>query len=331
MMLQSRLFTLLPEEYAVTPDGMAIDKEGNLILSCPNFADTSKPGCIIKIDENKQISKWVDVPVLAETGRACPMGIAFGPDGDLYICDNQGWSGESHLVFKGRILRLRIQDGIVIQTTVVAEGMEHPNGIRIRDGYMYVTQSLLSSVKDPSGLLVSCVYKFALDDQGIQISNTLEDRHILTTFITLDQSCQYGADGIEFDPAGNLYVGNFGDGAVHKISFKSDGSVLANVVWAKDPAQLQTTDGMIMDEKGNLYIADFSANAIAVVTPDGKVSRLAQSPDTDGFHGELDQPGEPIVYRGKLVVSCFDLVTGPDKVNTAHEIPATLAELDLVQ
>ena len=330
-MQQSRLFTLLPEEYAVTPDGMAIDKAGNLILSCPNFADISKPGCIIKINESKQISKWVDVPVLAETGRACPMGIAFGPDEDLYICDNQGWSGAPELVFKGRVLRLRIQNGVVVKTTVVAEGMEHPNGIRIRDGYMYVTQSLLSKVADPSGLLVSCVYKFALDEQGIQISNTLEDKHILTTFITLDPACQYGADGIEFDPSGNLYVGNFGDGAVHKISFNPDGSVAANEVWAKDPDQLQTTDGMIMDENGNLYIADFSANAIAVVSPDGKVRRLAQSPDTDGFHGELDQPGEPIVYKGKLIVSCFDLVTGPDKVNTAHEIPATLAEMDLVQ
>jgi DNA-binding beta-propeller fold protein YncE len=148
-MQQSRLFTLLPEDYAVTPDGMAIDKEGNLILACPNFADTNKPGCIVKINENKQISKWVDVPVLTETGRACPMGIAFGPDDDLYICDNQGWSGAPELLFKGRVLRLRIQDGAVVKTTVVAEGMEHPNGIRIRDGYMYVTQSLLSKAIFP--------------------------------------------------------------------------------------------------------------------------------------------------------------------------------------
>jgi len=29
--------------------------------------------------------------VLAETGHAYPMGIAFGPDGDLYVCDNQNW------------------------------------------------------------------------------------------------------------------------------------------------------------------------------------------------------------------------------------------------
>jgi len=323
-----KLFALLPEEYACTPDGMAIDAEGNLILSCPNFADPSMPGCILKIDENKNIRKWADVPVLAETGQARPMGIAFGPDWDIYICDNQGWSGASELQFKGRILRLRIKDDKVVKTTVVAYGMEHPNGIRIRGDYMYVTQSMLSRVKDPSGLLMSCVYKFHLDDENIEVTNTLEDKNILATFTTLNLNCQYGADGIEFDEEGNLYVGNFGDGAVHKITFNTDGTVKENKVWAKNPEQLQTTDGMIMDDEGNLFIADFSANAVAKVTPDGKVIRIAQSPDTDGFNGELDQPGEPIIWKGKLILSCFDLVTGPDKVNTKHEMPATLSELE---
>ena len=327
-MQKSKLFTLLPD-YVCTPDGMAIDEQGNLILSCPNFADDSMAGCILKIDKNKNISKWVDVPVHRETGYARPMGIEFGPDGDLYICDNQGWSGAPEVVNKGRMLRLRIKDNQVVKTIVVAEGMEHPNGIRILGDYMYVTQSMLSKVKDPSGLLVSCVYKFHLNDENIQITNTLEDKNILTTFITLNADDQYGADGIVFDKEGNLYVGNFGDGAVHKITFNEDGSVKGNSVWAKDPEQLRTTDGMIFDDKGNLYIADFSANAIGKISPDGKVERMAQSPDSDGFGGELDQPGEPCVWEGKLVISCFDLVTGDDKVNTKHEMPATMAELDL--
>jgi sugar lactone lactonase YvrE len=324
-----KLFLKLPE-YVTTPDGMAIHPDGDLVLSCPNFADGVKQGVLLKIDQDKNFEKWADVPLHEETGISCPMGIAFGPDGDIYICDNQGWSGAPELANKGRILRLRIQDNQVVKTTVVADGMEHPNGIRIRGDHMYVTQSTLSKVKDPSGLLVSCVYRFHLDDENILITNTLEDKDILTTFITLNENDQYGADGIEFDKEGNLYVGNFGDGAVHKITFKEDGSVKENTVWAKDPEQLQTTDGMIMDDKGYLYIADFSANAIAAVSPDGKVTRIAQSPDSDGFNGELDQPGEPAIWQGKLVVSCFDLVTGPGKVNTQHELPATMSELELL-
>jgi len=86
---------------------------------------------------------------------------------------------------------------------------------------------------------------------------------------------------------------------------------------------------MFFDEEGNLYIADFSANAIAKVAPDGSVERIAQSPDCTGVDGGLDQPGEPIVWEGKIIASCFDLVTGPDKVNKKHEMPATLVELSL--
>ncbi len=187
--------------------------------------------------------KWADVPLHPVTGKAHPMGIAFGPDGDLYICDNQGWSGADELLFQGRILRLTITEaGEVVSTKVVASGMEHPNGIRIRDGYLYVTQSLLSKVQDPSGKLVSCVYRFALDDEGIEVTNTLADEHIWTTFLTHNPDCQYGADGIVFDKAGHLYVGNFGDGAIHKIVSAADGTVISNEVWAQDPEQLQSTD-----------------------------------------------------------------------------------------
>lgn len=327
-MLQSTLFTVLPD-YVVTPDGMAIDAEGNLILSCPNYADHSKPGCLLKIDPQKNITKWVDVPVSPETGHAFPMGIAFGPDGDLYVCDNQGWSEKPELVFKGRVIRLRIRDGKVVRTKTVAEGMEHPNGMRVHGNHLYVTQSVMTKVKDPSGLMVSCVYKFRLDDENIKISNTLQDKNILTTFLTRRPDCQYGADGIEFDKAGSLYVGNFGDGAVHKITFNDDGTVKENFVWAKDPDELISTDGMIIDGEGNIYIADFCANAIVKASPSGRVERIAQSPDSDGLNGELDQPSEPIIYQGRLVVSCFDLVTTPIMVNTNHELPATMAEIRL--
>ncbi|MBS7176192.1 MAG: phage head-tail adapter protein, partial [Clostridiales bacterium] len=114
-----------------------------------------------------------------------------------------------------------------------------------------------------------------------------------------------------------------------KITFYEDGSVKNNQIVAQDFSQLESTDGMIFDEKGNLYIADFCANAIGMMSPDGTLRRIAQSPDSDGLQGELNQPGEPIVWDGRIIASCFDLVTGPGKVNTGHSMPATLAQLDL--
>lgn len=325
-----RLFAVLPD-YCPTPDGMAIAPDGDLVVACPNYGDQSKPACLIKIGKDRQVRKWVEVPTLPATGVACPMGIEFGPDGDLYVCDNQGWTGEPKGQFQGRVLRLRIKDNSVESATVVAEGMEHPNGVRVRGGHLYVTQSLMSKVKDPSGRLVSGVYRFKLDDQNIKVNNTLADPSLISTMITQNESCQYGADGLALDSAGNLYVGNFGDGAIHKITFGADGRITGNTVWAVNPQDMRTTDGICFDNHGNLYVADFSENAVAVVTLDARVYRIAKSPDSDGSRGELDQPGEPIVWKGRLVVTCFDKVTGPDKVNTKHDTPYTMSELNLIK
>lgn len=348
--LRASLLATLPS-ICPTPDGMAIAPDGQLVVACPNYADQSKPACLMKVNPaTLAASHWANVPVLPETGVACPMGIAFGPDGDLYVCDNQGWKGTPQGQFRGRILRLRIQDGRVVRTTVVAEGMEHPNGIRVHKGNLYVTQSLMTKVKDPSGLMVSAVYRFPADAANIRVSNTLSDPNILATFLTENRFCQYGLDGIVFDSKGNLFVGNFGDGKLYKLTFDAAGRVSQKGVFAKtdldyglDPkkpgfltqatrAKMRTTDGICIDSKDNIYVADFSNNAIAKVTPAGHISVLAQNGDTDGRDGGLNEPGEPIVWTGRLVVSNFDAVFGPDhpdKVNTKHDQPSTLSVLPL--
>ena len=182
------------------------------------------------------------MPVHPETGVARNMGIAFDDEWNIYLCDNQGWSERPELIYKGRILKLTVDDdGNILKTVVVAKNMEHPNGIRIRDGYMYVTQSYMHPVKREDGKLVSAVYRFALDEEEVDITNTLEDKNVFATFVTQNPECQYGADGIVFDEAGNLYVGNFGDGAVYKITFNEDKSLKENKLFAQDKEQLQST------------------------------------------------------------------------------------------
>lgn len=325
---KSELFVELPDD-CPTPDGMAIAPNGDLILACPNYADITKPACLMRITKEGKITKWLDVPVLEETGWAAPMGLAFNEEGDLFISDNQGWSGAEKARNKGRVLRLKFDNDQLVETITVASGMEHPNGIRFRDGKLYVTQSSLSQIKDPSGLLVSGVYCFDMNDRDIVVTNTSEDKNLITTVTTKNPEVQYGLDGIVFDAAGDLFVGNFGDGAIHRIKMDAAGSVASNDVWAQDTTQLRTTDGMCIDSKGNIWVADFSANAVARVDKSGKIQRIAQSPDGDGKDGGLDQPGEPIEWNGQVIVSCFDLVTGPDKVNTKHDKPFTLVKLAL--
>ena len=348
-------FITLPD-FAVTPDGMAIAPDGDLVLALPNFASNGPdnnptvPAAVAKIGADLKVHKWFDVPVLAETGRACPMGIEFGPEGELYMVDNQNWktgNGANGEINQGRILRLNIRNGQLAETIVVAKGISHPNGLRLRNGQVYVSVSKLPKVKRPDGLMVSAVYRFPADGRDIQVKNTLDDPNLLASFVTENKFAQYGLDGIVFDSKGNLFVGNFGDGKLHKLTFDDKGNVTSNTLFAKtdhdyslDPklpgflakattAKMRSTDGMCVDKADNIYVADFSNNAIAKVTPAGVISVLAQNGDTGGRDGDLNEPGEPIVWNGMLVVSNFDAVIEPDKVNGKHESPATLSFLRL--
>ena len=369
-------FIVLPD-YVTTPDGMVVcPKTGDLLVACPNFGDISKPSCVIRINKAGEVSKWFDVPVLAETGVAHPMGIDLGPDGSVYLCDNQNWptgNGETGELNQGRLLRLKIDQGKVVSTTVIAQGISHPNGVKIKDGFAYVTVSCLPKIKyhedfcknpdcrniressDEFEFLLSAVYRFPVDAENIQVTNTLADENIYAVFPTFNKDCQYGADGIVFDNEGNLYIGNFGDGVILKVVGNTDaGSRFITVVpfaesqpipplnlenGTVDPdflpkatrIAMRTVDGICHDpETGCFYVADFSNNAVARVSADGKsISFFAQSPDNDGLHGELNQPGEPCIWNGRLAVTCFDMVCDPDKVNTRHDPKATIVFLPL--
>jgi sugar lactone lactonase YvrE len=327
---QSKLLMVLPD-WIKTPDSMTADRQGNLVLSCPNFADENTPGFIVKISKDLKVTKWFDVPVNPATGVARPMGLDFEDDKTLWVVDNQGWLGgrfENH----GRLLKLTVDEaGTVSKVTVVAQNFEHPNGVKIRDGYAYVTASCMSPVTRPDGLLTSGLYRFALNEENVTLKNDLTDKNLIASFATYNPRVQYGLDGLVFDKAGNLYVGNFGDGELIRITFNADKSIKGINTYAKNSGQLETTDGMCIDDKGNIYVADFSPNAVAMVTTDGNVYRIAKSSDNNGLKGELDQPGEPFIWNGKLILSCFDMVTDEGKVNTAHQAPATLAYLDLYE
>lgn len=57
---------------------------------------------VVRIDKQGNVKKWFEVPVHPETGIARNMGIAFDDEWNIYLCDNQGWSGKPELQYKGR-------------------------------------------------------------------------------------------------------------------------------------------------------------------------------------------------------------------------------------
>lgn len=311
-----------------TPDGMTLLPSGEIILSVPNFNDKSAPPVLVKITKENKPELFYKLPANPDTGRMGPMGICVAPSGDLYLADNQLFhdpNGKPMLYGKSRLVRIAIKDGKPAEVVPVVDGFNVSNGLAIHDGYIYVTETILVPDSKP---LVSGVFRFKLGEEGIKLTKNLqEDPHLIATLKTFNEKIPFGADGIAFDSRGNLYVGNFADGTMHKMVLK-EGKVVSNAIFAKCDF-LRSCDGMCYDKRTNkIYVADSLANAVQIVSMDGSVQTLAQDPDNDGSGGRLDQPCEVLVRGSEVIVSNMDFPV-PTGVNTKFDKPYTMSVIKL--
>lgn len=326
-----------------TPDGVRRNPAtGDIIVACPNFntnaAENKHPGKLMKITPDNRWEPFFDMPLHPETGRACPMGMDFGPDGNLYVADNQYFYHKEH---RSRLIRVTVKDGKATGCEVVADGFKLSNAVMFKGDAVYVSDTFF----DLPDKALSGIYRIGLAEmnQGKPVrllpkSEFAKDPHCIATWETRcsDPGVAHrkgekaGADGLTFDAEGNLYSGNFGDGVIFKVAFKPDGSVASCTEFVKDWSRMTCVDGIFFDAKRNcIYVADSEKNAIqAVWLPEGKVTTLWQNGDTDGTGGLLDQPCEPALRGDELVVVNFDMPF-PGLGNSAFDKPHTISVLDV--
>lgn len=321
------LMTKLPAKYN-TPDGLALAPDGTVYLSMPNLADNTYPGVLLKIvgDSVQFVSS---LPAHPDTKHACPMDLAFGPDGNLYYADNQY---ENSKDFKSRLMRIEMKNGKVGSVTPVVTGFGLSNAVVWRGNTIYVTDSEWnSSATDDKG---SAVFHFTLAEMKkgeIKLKPNTRDPHVLATFTTTvnETGVDNGADGLDYDEKGNFYTGSFGDGTLYKMTLKADGSLdKKEKVAVSKP--IPCVDGLIIDRATNtMYLCNSRENAILTVNlANGNVTTLAQNGDTDGHDGRLDQPAEVLLKGKRLYISDFDK---PEKhfVNTKSDDVHTMSYIDL--
>ncbi len=338
---KAELFAVLPKEICVTPDSFCYAPWGDVLFTCPNYADPTMPQAIMAIRPDNSIRLWGVFPVnpaykiSTEPGKMSalsgPMGLEFGPDGNLYVADNVGWYGDplagAPNFQNGRIVRILVKDQRPVGAEVVAYNFSHPNDLKIHDGWIYVSHSLLAKEGEDGKTLVSGVYRFPLDAQNVKVNNTTDDPQIVC--LSRTTKLWYGIDGICFGNDGELYLGNFGDATIEKVVFDKDGKVVSQEIFAQGPEML-SNDGMWYDkENGHIYVCDFSQNAILDVDATGKITILAQNGDTDGLDGSLDEPAGVILRGKELIISNFDNVPGPPHTNTGHDEHCTLSVIKL--
>jgi sugar lactone lactonase YvrE len=325
---RAELLVTLPD-YCNTPDGMALLKDNSIIVSIPNFNDETKPPLLIRLTTDNQVEKFYEFPtpypgLAPGVDRIAPMGIVSAPSGDLYFADMQYMKDTDQ---KSRLWKLVMKNGRVDKMVLVASGFNVANGVAVHQGHVYITESVLVEGSDP---LISAVLRFPLEAENLQLKSPLkDDPHVIATFKSYRNDWRFGADGIAFDSKGNLFVGLFADGVMHKITFDQAGEVKSNEIFAKAPGKMINCDGMHRDAADNLYVADSAANAIQVIRPDGTVETLWENDDvTDKLTGQLDQPCEAIVRGDEIIVSNMDWPF-PKFKNSAHQMPATLSIIKL--
>lgn len=296
-------------ETCQTPDGMALDKNGNLFLAITNPISFEKYGSkILTFDKNDKPIIWFDkLPLHPVTNKVHPMGMEFGPDGNLYIMDNQFFTRNENL---SRLIRIIVKDGKPINAEVLAEGFNFGEAVRWSKNRVYITDALFENRRE------SGIYSFSLEELNKKniVLNPLNKKDYLVATFTLKSEVTkrtIGIDGIAFDKKGNLYAGNFGDGVITKMEFFADGKLKSKKI-VFDSDKLKCCDGFFYDEKRNsIFIANYENNSVHQLNLDtNTISLIWENENANGSDGLLDNPCETIVYKGKLLVVNYDTFEG---------------------
>lgn len=331
--IKPSLFVSLDETKCSIPDGMSLDKNGDIILSAPNYIDYEKVGGakLFKIDKNRKVTTWFDqLPIHPDTGKVHPMGIEFGPDGHLYIADNQYFNDKN---YKSRLLRVVVENGKPVRCEIAATGFKLANAVRWHKGKVYVSDTHfdLSDKRDQSG-----VYAISLEELNngiVHIKRNARDSHLVAQYtakpLPEGEGENDGADGVTFDNEGRMYSGRFGDGVISRTTFDAEGKPVSQEVIVDDPS-INCCDGIITDHRTNrIYITNSKRNSIHMYDVNKNTFRLiSENGDTTGAGGLLDQPCEPLIYGNKLIIVNFDMPF-PGMKNTKHDSPVTVSSLPL--
>ncbi len=352
---------------------MAIHSQtGLLYLNVPNFgrmnenADKKKPdsaqgGYLYAINKDGTFENVLEYPVLEKTGQTGAMGIGCGPDGHLYVCDNQYFYNTDYC---SRILRVVCKDGKPTgEVQVVVEGIKLANGMAWYGDKMFYTDSCFDIDSDEDAGIIGSggVFMFTLDElskagfdgaPAIQIKAGPDEPHCVAYVKVqkLGRGDNTGADGICIDKNGVVWFGNFGNGFMYALRPNDAGEykkenvevvfdALNQRVSERGPyagVKLECCDGICYDPKlDRVFIDDSCNNAIWTFKPCAKGETIRptilwKNDDTDGMDGSLDQPCEAIVYGDKLVIVNFDWPF-PGLLNSKLDAPGTLSAIDYAE
>ncbi len=266
------------------PVDVAVDSAGNLYIADIGNSHVRKVsnGTITTVAGNATSGISGDNNPASTVQLSFPTGVAVDPAGNLYIADVQAYRVR------------RVTDGVI--TTVAGNGTP---------GFSGDNGAATSAQLSPSGVTLDAAGNLYVIDCGNNRIRKISNGIITTVAgngtrgfsgdngaaISAQLSITYAVAGIAADPVGNIYVPDFGNNRVRKIS----NGVITTVAGTgtqgfsgdngpATSARLFNPKGVAVDAVGNLYIADSGNNRIRKVS-NGVITTVAGT-GTEGFSGD---------------------------------------------
>jgi uncharacterized protein (TIGR03437 family) len=274
------------------PTGVAVDSSGNVYIADLvnlRIRKLSSGGTISTVAGNGKFSYSGDSGQATSAQLNTPQATAVDSSGNLYIADTAN-----------HVVRKVTAAGVI--STIAGNGTAGSGG----DGGAATSAQLHS----PQGI--------AVDGSGnVYIADTQNARVRKITGGTINTvagsgTAGFGGDGgaatsaqlniptgLAVDGAGNLYISDFSNNRVRKVTpggviTTLAGNGLAGYLGDGGPAtgaQVTTPVGLATDASGNVYIADTGNNAVRVVNSSGIISTVAGN----GLAGYSGDDGEAVL------------------------------------
>jgi sugar lactone lactonase YvrE len=326
-------------------EGLTNDNDGNLYA--PGRATTAGQPCPVwKVNVHSPVLTLVgQIPAPSTTGSCSPSGLAFGPDGQLYVTQTDS------------VYRFTPDAGSPPTATLFAANVPGTNGLAFDwNGNLWTGDGTTGAGRvwmiDRSG---NALEMFRIPPMANEVNQaaggigrdvrTLPPGTITVTPTSRNASNTLGsqplvANGFAFDLRGNLYIADSARGALWRVRVSSDSTPLVDTgcdttytantlcmdhIFVAHPF-LEGVDGIVVDVAGNIWADANERNALIYVYNNKRVVEVYRNPPNAAKvrnEGPLETPTSPVLVDFKFCTANSDGNRRDNSPNTVGEIGGT--------
>ena len=267
------------------PEGVAVDSSGNVYITDTGSSyGAPYSSVVVKVTPSGTLS--IIAGIVGQSGAptpgpatssdlGSPQGVAVDSSGNVYIADD-GNVGNPVVEKVSPSGTLSIFAGVVGQSGAPTAGpatssdLGTPYGVAVDgSGNVYIADTQNGVVEKVASSGALSIFAGVVGQSGAPTAGP-------ATSSDLD-----GPSGVAVDSSGNVYIADYNNSVVEKVTSSGTLSIIAGIAWGGAPTPGPATSsglspsGVAVDGSGNVYIADAGNDVVEKVTPSGTLSIFA--------------------------------------------------------